>query len=41
MAKTNCIGCPHITYCGLMISNAKLIKAGYCKVYNNKSKQNE
>lgn len=35
----NCSGCPHIKYCGLMISCAKLVKAGYCKIANSKTQQ--
>lgn len=31
-----CSKCKLQDVCGTMISNAKLIKAGYCKIHNNK-----
>lgn len=38
--KTTCTGCPYYKYCGTMISNAKLIKAGMCQIANAE-KENE
>ena len=35
-----CRGCPHLKYCGLSISNARLKAAGYCQIYNKKNNVN-